>query len=225
MATLVKCDCIHCNGPIEFDQGQFEAQSPEASGITLGQTVPCPHCGQETTLFIRREESPPVFTTPKNMQSCPDCKSTISRSATSCPKCGAKIKSNSSRNALGCLALVGLFVVFCYIVGSTAVPTESSGGPVVVLSDMQQTRKQYGGLEITGIAYNRASVTLRRLYIRFSVYDSDGNKVGTASDVIASLESLETWKFKATCFDDGAAYGSLDGMTCSHGQIQVDVKP
>jgi hypothetical protein len=35
-----KCPCQHCNGHIEFEPDQ------------AGQTVVCPHCGLDTTLFI-----------------------------------------------------------------------------------------------------------------------------------------------------------------------------
>jgi hypothetical protein len=39
-ATLGRCPCRNCDGPLEFET--------EASG----QTVPCPHCGLDTTLYI-----------------------------------------------------------------------------------------------------------------------------------------------------------------------------
>jgi DNA-directed RNA polymerase subunit RPC12/RpoP len=45
MQTLAKCKCQHCSQNIEFD-------SDEA-----GATIPCPHCGMETMLYV--EPVPP----------------------------------------------------------------------------------------------------------------------------------------------------------------------
>lgn len=39
MGDLITCPCNHCSGFLEFDSD------------AVGQAVPCPHCGLETTLF------------------------------------------------------------------------------------------------------------------------------------------------------------------------------
>jgi hypothetical protein len=38
--TIAKCKCNQCSAYIEFDAGD------------AGQTVPCPHCGMDTILYI-----------------------------------------------------------------------------------------------------------------------------------------------------------------------------
>lgn len=43
MGEFVKCNCQHCGGHIEFEREQL---SPEISD------VPCPHCGQNTFLYV-----------------------------------------------------------------------------------------------------------------------------------------------------------------------------
>jgi hypothetical protein len=46
--VYAKCRCQHCDGLTEFD----------ATGA--GQTVPCPHCGLDTILFIPPPPPPPA---------------------------------------------------------------------------------------------------------------------------------------------------------------------
>jgi DNA-directed RNA polymerase subunit RPC12/RpoP/uncharacterized membrane protein len=41
-ATLTKCWCTHCKGHIEFDSD------------AAGETIQCPHCQQDTVLFVPR---------------------------------------------------------------------------------------------------------------------------------------------------------------------------
>src|ERR1035438_2204339 len=53
----VTCACTLCGGKIEFDAGGFE------KGET--RTVPCPHCGVETMLFVTPLRIPPVIPVPK----------------------------------------------------------------------------------------------------------------------------------------------------------------
>jgi hypothetical protein len=48
---FVTCPCLHCNGHIEFDTNQLDRTS-NPGGMSTGLTVPCPHCGLETMLYI-----------------------------------------------------------------------------------------------------------------------------------------------------------------------------
>jgi Domain of unknown function (DUF4429)/Short C-terminal domain len=43
---IVKCDCQHCGGGIEFDSDELTEENC---------VIACPHCGQETKLFINSE--------------------------------------------------------------------------------------------------------------------------------------------------------------------------
>jgi hypothetical protein len=55
---FVTCPCQHCDGHIEFDASQIELTG-SATGMTTGQTVPCPHCGLETIIFVPHQNAPP----------------------------------------------------------------------------------------------------------------------------------------------------------------------
>jgi ribosomal protein L7/L12 len=47
-SQIVQCPCQHCHGEIEFDARELAEEN---------SVVPCPHCGQETQLFITESKS------------------------------------------------------------------------------------------------------------------------------------------------------------------------
>ena len=49
----VTSHCRHCDGGIEFDANQLDAAEDT--------TVPCPHCGLETKIFVPEQKEPPVI--------------------------------------------------------------------------------------------------------------------------------------------------------------------
>ncbi|MGO8839442.1 MAG: tetratricopeptide repeat protein [Limisphaerales bacterium] len=56
-ANYVTCRCQYCDKGIEFDASTFE------KGET--RTVPCPHCGLETIIFVpENQRVPPVIAPP-----------------------------------------------------------------------------------------------------------------------------------------------------------------
>ncbi len=58
-ATYVTCPCQYCSGKIEFDASTFD------QGET--RTVPCPHCGLETIIFVPEQKVPPVISDIKSL--------------------------------------------------------------------------------------------------------------------------------------------------------------
>jgi|GEM_PF-3613090 DNA-directed RNA polymerase subunit RPC12/RpoP len=59
---LVTCPCNHCGGRIQFAEEEFRELGSGPNGVT-GQTIPCPHCGAKTTLFIPRKATGSGHTT------------------------------------------------------------------------------------------------------------------------------------------------------------------
>jgi len=49
----VTCPCQHCSGNVEFDASQLDTAE--------NTTVPCPHCGLETIIFVPEQRVPPVI--------------------------------------------------------------------------------------------------------------------------------------------------------------------
>ena len=52
---IVKCQCQHCGGNIEFEAADIEVGG-ETSHRKLGQIVECPHCHQPTQLYLNKAE-------------------------------------------------------------------------------------------------------------------------------------------------------------------------
>lgn len=67
-------------------------------------------------------------------------------------------------------------------------------GVTLVESDLEE--EDYATY-IVGEVKNESQTTYSYLSISFSIYDDDGNKIGTAWDNIAGLAPGETWSFKA----------------------------
>ncbi len=72
---------------------------------------------------------------------------------------------------------------------------------------------------ITGEVVSETSVHLEQLGIRFSLFDSSGAKVGTATDSISDLQPHGVWRFKATVWEDSTKTYKLDQVSCKYGRI------
>lgn len=57
--NYVTCSCQYCSGKIEFDANQLDPTGI-AERMSTAQTVPCPHCGLETILFVPPPNPSPV---------------------------------------------------------------------------------------------------------------------------------------------------------------------
>jgi len=97
---IAKCPCEHCGVNIEFATEEFLS----------GNSVKCPKCGKETTLYVspqtkpepkvesaNKSQPPPTSPAPdsnfsKNLRVCKDCGKAISVHAEFCPHCGATFK-------------------------------------------------------------------------------------------------------------------------------------
>lgn len=73
---VAKCPCGSCGGHIEFPAEH------------AGTTVKCPHCGNETLLFIPQPSAPN-----RRLRACRSCGKEVSVDAEVCPHCGAAFVS------------------------------------------------------------------------------------------------------------------------------------
>ena len=66
---------------------------------------------------------------------------------------------------------------------------------------------------ISGVVRNNRKYAYNTVTISFSIYDSQGNKIGTATDTISHLGPNETWKFEAIAFcSDSKVEWRLDSL-------------
>lgn len=52
--------------------------------------------------------------------------------------------------------------------------------------------------KITGIVSNNTNTALSIVSIKFTIFDKDGNHIGTATDYLSELSANGTWKFSAS---------------------------
>lgn len=69
-----------------------------------------------------------------------------------------------------------------------------------IIGDVTDTRDTIG-LYIEGIIKNNYGKDLSYVQITYSLFDKDGNQIGTATDIISNLEKDGKWKFKALGID------------------------
>jgi len=65
---------------------------------------------------------------------------------------------------------------------------------------------------LVGTIQNNSNRTIGFVSVNFNLLDKDGDKVGTAEDMIETLNPGETWKFKASVFQDAAQRATLDSI-------------
>ena len=52
---------------------------------------------------------------------------------------------------------------------------------------------------VEGILVNKTNKNYKYIQIEFTLYDEDGNNIGSAFDNAGNLGAGESWKFKASC--------------------------
>lgn len=69
--------------------------------------------------------------------------------------------------------------------------------PDYEITDVQIVNDEFGIQHANGILKNNTDKDKSYVQIEFPVYDSDGNKLGSAFDNISGLKAGTTWKFSA----------------------------
>lgn len=92
------------------------------------------------------------------------------------------------------MMLVGVF---------TACDLRSGGLEFKGSPTMQVEYNEYLGYSatITGTVVHNGFETLSYASVEFSIYDANGNNLGTAMDNINNLKPGDTWRFSANLFD------------------------
>ena len=89
--------------------------------------------------------------------------------------------------------------------------TESQGentkeGPIEMLE------WDWDGRKIVGLALNNHNSVMSIVDVEFALFDKDGIKVGTASDLVQTLGPGEKWRFEANVYADEAVNAELIGF-------------
>lgn len=97
------CKCQSCNAEFGFDAHDFQ-QSNRIGNMIFGQTVQCPHCNQDTSVYKVVEDEPQKLQPIKDyylrpvpqsephenpmLAPCGACGKPVSKTARVCPNCG-----------------------------------------------------------------------------------------------------------------------------------------
>ena len=160
------------------------------------------------------------------MKTCKDCGTEVSKSAKTCPKCGAKLKGGIGKVILIILAIIVVFGVAAGATGgnksdsaninssqsssSTTATDEHANDQAYQISKKFETVSEpemtieYGYPKINGSLKNISGKNLSYAQIQFSLYDEDGAQIGSAWTNINNLDADGVWKYEATGFDEGA---------------------
>ena len=72
---------------------------------------------------------------------------------------------------------------------------------------------EYGNQIIVGVIKNNTSVDKDYIQVSFTLYDADGNNIGTAWTNTNNLKAGGTWKFEAGILEDNVESFELDEVT------------
>lgn len=113
-----------------------------------------------------------------------------------------------SKIGKGFFTVVGLFVVLCVLAVACSIGSTSTDD--VAVKGTKDTKAKYEFVEepvlteggggvyyIEGVMKNNTSMDKEYVQVVFTLYDADGNNVGTALANITNLKADGTWKFKA----------------------------
>jgi len=194
-SDFVKGECRHCRGHIEF---------PTAA---IGTTVPCPHCGQPTELT---NPNLPGKTGVSRRQ----------RLAIAVALCAAAAvpaivllthKSNPSANFVPSpLPLVQSNML--------AAPAHPKPHPEEVTNDFAimpfKLEKTSGSslVYVTGTIRNDSERQRFGVKVEFSLFDTNDNDIGTATDYEQLIEPHGAWQFKALVIESKAVSAKFNSI-------------
>lgn len=81
-------------------------------------------------------------------------------------------------------------------------PGEVDVDGLVIFPHTLTAKRTLVGGQISGIIENRRGRRLNYVFIKFNLFDADGNQIGTAIDTISDLAAGGRWKFQAVSLQD-----------------------
>lgn len=114
---------------------------------------------------------------------------------------------------VGCAALFSTGVDTVTETGTeTKVENDSAEAKYEFVEEPKMVEKDYSTY-IVGTIKNNSGMDKEYMEVSFTLYDADGNNIGTAWTNTNNLKDGGTWKFEAMVFDDNVASFELDEIT------------
>lgn len=109
-------------------------------------------------------------------------------------------KNNKNIWTIVTVSIISFIVILVAIVA--LIPSEKTSKLEVAGTSLSVEYNEYLGYSatITGVAKNTTNKNYSYASVEFSVYDANGNNLGTAIANINNLSSGDTWRFEANLF-------------------------
>jgi len=186
----LKGECQHCGGHLSFP----------AEGI--GLTATCPHCGQETELFLATPK--PESTVPVKGIVYSIIALLILGGGTAALLIRLKHEQRVVAEKKRALAAP------TNSVPKSAGPTERAANAGFRISAIKLEKTQGTGIvHAVGTVKNATGRKCFSVKIELDVLDAAGEKIGTATDQVATLEAKADWKFNALVVESKAVSAML----------------
>lgn len=184
-----KCTCAHCGGHLEYP----------AEGV--GQTIPCPHCGQPTELILE----------------VPEMSSAHSGRSLKWGVAGIVILILGIVGVIGALNAARHFMEKGRVrrAAASAVTRAPKMAPIAVAPQILHDfaispvvlEKSPGStiLHATGSLENKTDRQRFGVTVEIDLFDAGGTQIGSARDYVPVLEPRAQWKFRALLVKSGVA--------------------
>ena len=89
-----------------------------------------------------------------------------------------------------------LFAILVSVASINAFSGDTQSSPVAV-SDLQAMRNEYGHPVIKGVVKNLTGNQVKQVFVKFNLYDEQGNLIGNTIDHVSNLEPGARWVINA----------------------------
>lgn len=141
------------------------------------------------------------------MKKCKYCQTEISDKAKVCPNC--KKKQGMPKWAIVLIVIVVIIALISFTGGDEESKETGTTGTTEVKEELTLEKGHKGYSDEYDISYyvegtvkNNTDKNYSYVDIELSVYDKDGNNLGSCYDNNSNLEANGSWKFKAICDGD-----------------------
>lgn len=194
--------------------------------------ITCPNCGNK---FDSKEKKCPSCGSKNGLTVCKVCGEQVAKNAKRCPKCGAKMPRPIYKKLWFWVVIIIVLIMALPSQPNSTTENESSASveseaakPTPEPTEAPAVLELVGGIEgtegswdgysihITGKVKNNSNKNLNFVQVRFSLYDEQGNMVGSALANEFNLDANGVWSFDAI----GISQTPVDSYKCSELEYQ-----
>lgn len=158
------------------------------------------------------------------MKNCKTCGKELDKSTKVCPACGKDQRNFFKKHKILTAVLAVIVIAFAFgssndnstetskVTPTNNTTTEEKVAKYEFTQEPEMVHENYTN-KIVGIIKNNTSNDKSYIQVTFTLYDADGNNIGTAIDNTNNLKADGTWKFEAIILEDNVATFELDEVS------------